>query len=88
MRRNLLCLMLMFSFVGMSAQTMSETWVTSDTLQVYFPQNVSVLDPGFRGNGEKLEAFTENFHKMKDTQGVRSRVCLLSPVRLRKAILI
>ena len=69
--------MLMFSFVGMSAQTMSETWVTSDTLQVYFPQNVSVLDPGFRGNGEKLEAFTENFHKMKDTPGSKVKSVLI-----------
>ena len=77
MRRNLLCLLLMFFFMGMSAQTMSETWVTSDTLQVYFPQNVSVLDPGFRGNGEKLEAFTENFHKMKDTPGSKVKSVLI-----------
>lgn len=77
MRRNLLCLLLMFFFMGMSAQTMSETWVTSDTLQVYFPQNVSVLDPGFRGNGKKLEAFTENFHKMKDTPGSKVKSVLI-----------
>ena len=77
MRRNLLCLLLMFAFVGMSAQTMSETWVTSDSLQVYFPQNVSVLDPGYRGNGEKLEAFTENFHKMKDTPGSKVKSVLI-----------
>lgn len=63
--------------VGLSAQTMSETWVTSDTLHVYFPQNVSVLNPSFRGNGDKLEAFTENFHKMKETPGSKVKSVLV-----------
>lgn len=44
MRRNLLCLLLMFVFMG---------------------------------NGEKLEAFTENFHKMKDTPGSKVKSVLI-----------
>lgn len=77
MRRNLLCLLLMFAFIGLSAQTMSEMWVTSDTLHVYFPQNVSVLHPGFRDNGTSLKKFTEGFHKMKDTPGSKVKSVLI-----------
>ncbi|MBR2947287.1 MAG: DUF3575 domain-containing protein [Bacteroidales bacterium] len=55
--------------VGLSAQALSEIWVTSDTLQVYFPQGESILEPEFRNNGESLKKFTENFHQMKETEG-------------------
>ena len=75
--RNLLCSLLIFVSVGLSAQTLSETWVTSDTLHVYFPQNVSLLDPDFRDNGIRLSSFTENFHKMKDTPGSKVKSVLI-----------
>ena len=62
---------------GLRAQSLSETWMTSDTLHVYFPQNVSVLNPSFRDNGSRLSSFTENFHKMKETPGSKVRSVLI-----------
>ena len=72
-----LCLLLMSFSLGLSAQTLSEIWVTSDTLHVYFPQNVSILNPAFRANGTKLEEFTANFHKMKETPGSKVKSVLV-----------
>lgn len=77
MLRRILCLLLALVPVGLSAQALSEIWVTSDTLQVYFPQNVSKLNPDFRGNGESLRKFTESFHKMKDTPGSKVKSVLI-----------
>ena len=62
---------------ALSAQTLSEIWVTSDSLHVYFPQSESKLDPGFRGNGESLKLFTQDFHKMKDTPGSKVKSVLI-----------
>ena len=69
MLKRILIVLLTLVPVGLSAQALSEIWVTSDTLQIYFPQNVSELHPDFRGNGNSLKKFTESFHKMKDTPG-------------------
>ena len=77
MRKMFLCLLLMSFSLGLSAQTLSEIWVTSDTLHVYFPQNVSILNPAFRANGTKLEEFTANFHKMKETPGSKVKSVLV-----------
>lgn len=77
MFRRIVCLLLIFASAGLSAQTLSETWMTSDTLHVYFPQNVSVLNPAFRNNGQKLSEFTDNFHRMKDTPGSKVRSVLI-----------
>jgi hypothetical protein len=62
---------------ALSAQTLSEIWVTSDSLHVYFPQSESKLDPDFRGNGESLKLFTQGFHKMKDTPGSKVKSVLI-----------
>lgn len=61
----------------MSAQALSEMWVTSDSLHVYFPQSESRLDPDFRDNGESLRLFTESFHRMKDTPGSKVKSVLI-----------
>lgn len=69
LRKSLFLVLLILLPIVMSAQTLSEIWVTSDTLQVYFQQSKSKFDPLFRENGENLRRFTEEFHKMKETEG-------------------
>ena len=70
-------LLLMTAALTMSAQALSEIWVTSDSLHVYFPQSESELDPDFRDNGESLRAFTEGFHRMKETPGSKVKSVLI-----------
>ena len=77
MLKRILILLLVLIPAGLSAQTLSEMWVTSDTLQIYFPQNVSVLHPDFRDNGASLKKFTDSFHKMKDTPGSKVKSVLI-----------
>lgn len=50
--------------IRMSAQAVSEMWVTSDTLQVFFRQGDSDLDSAFRDNGTSLKEFSERFHTL------------------------
>lgn len=38
----------------------------SDTLEVYFRQGYSLWEPGFKKNGERLEAFVERFKKLRE----------------------
>ncbi len=76
-RKILSVLMFVSVALTMSAQTVSETWVTSDSLHVYFPQSESGLDPDFRNNGESLRLFTEGFHKMKATPGSKVKSVLI-----------
>lgn len=77
LRRMFLMLLLMTAALTMSAQALSEIWVTSDSLHVYFPQSESELDPDFRDNGESLRAFTEGFHRMKETPGSKVKSVLI-----------
>ncbi len=52
-------------FIGSGAahaQYISEVYETTDTLQVYFRQNRTELDPLFRDNGERLREFTQLFN--------------------------
>lgn len=38
----------------------------SDTLEVYFRQGYSLWEPGFKKNGERLEAFVDRFKKLRE----------------------
>lgn len=77
MMRKFVLLILALLPLSISAQTLSEMWMTSDTLHVYFPQNKAVLNPEFRSNGTALKEFTDEFHKMKDTPGSKVRSVLI-----------
>lgn len=77
MMRKFVLLILALLPLSISAQTLSEMWMTSDTLHVYFPQNKAVLNPEFRSNGIALKDFTDEFHKMKDTPGSKVRSVLI-----------
>lgn len=65
MRKLLLLTILFLSLGGMlCAQEISEEYVTSDTLQVYFRQDKILLEPQFRENGKRLVDFARQFHKL------------------------
>ena len=46
------------------AQEISEVYLTSDTLQVYFRQDKILLEPQFRDNGKRLRDFSHHFNKL------------------------
>jgi hypothetical protein len=77
LRKIISIIMFVSVSLTMSAQALSEIWVTSDSLHVYFPQSESRLDPDFRDNGESLKLFTEGFHRMKDTPGSKVKSVLI-----------
>ena len=64
MRKLLLLLLLMVYSGTLYAQDISEVYVTSDTLQVYFRQDKILLEPQFRDNGQRLRDFSRQFHKL------------------------
>ena len=57
-------ILLLLSYEFCYAQEISEVYVTSDTLQVYFRQDKILLDPQFRDNGKRIEAFSQHFNKL------------------------
>lgn len=64
--RKLLFLIFILLSTGVSApaQEISEVYVTSDTLQVYFRQDKILLEPLFRDNGKRLEGFSRRFNNL------------------------
>ena len=64
MRRVLMLILLLLSYGFCHAQEISEVYVTSDTLQVYFRQDKIVLDSLFRDNGKRLEEFSHRFNNL------------------------
>lgn len=65
MRRLILLTFTLLLSYGLSfAQEISEVYVTSDTLQVYFRQDKILLEPQFRDNGTRLREFSRQFHKL------------------------
>lgn len=65
MRKLLFLICLFLSSARMLvAQVVSEVYVTSDTLQVYFRQDKILLEPQFRDNAKRLEEFTLRFNKL------------------------
>lgn len=59
------------------AQEVSETYVTSDTLQVYFRQDHTSLDPLFRDNGSRLEEFSHRFDTLLNDPASKVRSILI-----------
>lgn len=57
-------LILLFSFPRSQAQEVSEVYLTSDTLQVYFRQDKINLEPRFRNNGKRLLEFSRLFNRL------------------------
>lgn len=64
MRKILIMIFLLLSFGLGYAQEISEVYVTSDTLQVYFRQDKILLDPQFRSNGKRLKEFSRRFNAL------------------------
>lgn len=64
MRKVLTIIFLLLSFGLCRAQEISEVYVTSDTLQVYFRQDKILLDSQFRDNGKRLEEFSLRFNAL------------------------
>lgn len=58
---------------NISAQGVSETYITSDTLQVYFRQDKIDLNTSFRANGTRLAAFTQRFDSLRTALGGKVR---------------
>ena len=69
-------LLLFLGGVG-HGQTLSRVLVTTDTLQVYFRQNETVLDASFRDNGRHLQAFTARFAALLREPGSKVRSILV-----------
>ena len=64
MKRILMTILVVAFSIPVSAQAVSEKWVTSDTLQVFFRQGESDLDSVFRDNGTSQKEFSERFHTL------------------------
>lgn len=71
-----LLVLLIYSTVA-SAQEISEVYVTSDTLQVYFRQGYIRLMPQFRDNGKRLEDFSQRFKALLDNPESKVRSILI-----------
>lgn len=75
------CTLVLFMFLifgtVVSAQGISEVYVTSDTLQVYFRQGDIRLEPQFRDNGERLEEFSRRFKSLLDNPESKVRSILV-----------
>ena len=65
MRKWVTVLLLLLSIgIPTTAQEISEVYVTSDTLQVYFRQDKILLEPQFRDNGKRLRDFSRHFNEL------------------------
>ena len=69
--------LLLFHGGRADGQALSRVLVTTDTLQVYFRQNETVLDPAFRDNGRHLQAFTARFAALLREPGSKVRGILV-----------
>ena len=77
MRRALLLILLFLSCLFGYAQEISETYVTSDTLQVYFRQDKILLESQFRDNGKRLEEFSHHFNSLLSNPKSKVRSILI-----------
>lgn len=73
---SVLFMLLIYGTV-VSAQEVSEVYVTSDTLQVYFRQGKILLEPQFRDNGERLEEYSMRFKSLLDNPESKVRSILV-----------
>lgn len=65
MRKLKLFIFAIFFSYGLGySQEISEVYVTSDTLQVYFRQDKILLDSLFRDNGKRLDTFSRLFNRL------------------------
>lgn len=71
-----LVLLLIYNTLGY-AQNISEIYMTSDTLRVYFRQDKIVLDPLFRNNGKNLKEFSQYFNNLIANKSNRVRSILI-----------
>ena len=79
MGRLYISLILTLLSIGIStnAQEISEVYVTSDTLQVYFRQDKILLEPLFRDNGKRLREFSRLFNRLLYSPDSRVRSVLI-----------
>lgn len=77
MRKVLTIIFLLLSFGLCRAQEISEVYVTSDTLQVYFRQDKILLDSQFRDNGKRLEEFSLRFNALLNNPQSKVRSILI-----------
>lgn len=64
LRKVLRAIALLLSCSFCYAQEISDVYVTSDTLQVYFRQDKILLEPQFRDNGKRLRDFSHHFKQL------------------------
>lgn len=76
-RQILLTITLLLSYGLSSAQEISDVYLTSDTLQVYFRQDRILLEPQFRDNGARLREFSSQFHKLSNDPQNKVRSILI-----------
>ena len=77
MGRVLIWILLLLSYGFCHAQEISEVYVTSDTLQVYFRQDKILLEQQFRDNGGRLEEFSRRFKRLLNNPGSKVRSILI-----------
>ena len=77
MKRVLMLMLLLLSYGLCHAQEISEVYVTSDTLQVYFRQDKIRLDPNYRANSKRLRDFSRRFNKLLDNPENKVRSILV-----------
>lgn len=74
---SILTLMSLLYCAVSHAQDISEVYVTSDTLHVFFRQDKIALDAGFRDNGNRLQEFSRRFRELKDEPASKVRSILI-----------
>ena len=57
-----------------SGWAQSEPEHQSDTLEVYFRQGYSAWDPGYMGNGERMQAFVKRFDRLHHKDRVFNKI--------------
>ena len=77
MRGVLILMLMLLSYGFCRAQEISEVYVTSDTLQVYFRQDKIQLEPQFRDNGKRLREFSILFNRLLNNPQSKVRSILV-----------
>lgn len=73
----ILSLVLLLTHKQTNAQEISEVYVTSDTLQVYFRQSKIDFVATFRDNGKRLNEFSQRFKALLDCKANKVRSILI-----------
>lgn len=75
--RAMLLLLVAFSCMTGNAERVSDAYVTTDTLQIYFRTNKINLDEQFRANGTRLTEFARRFNELRSDTANKVRSVLI-----------